>query len=583
MKTVSSEQLKMRNEEVVIKKKPVQTAKLRQRHLSLLTVICSLLSVSCQPKAPVIHSINPQIGNMGEPLTINGANFGGARDSSYVTIAGAQPTGTSYIDWRNDEITIKVPEFSEAGLVYVHVKGRKSNGVLYANRAALPGQAPGTLNGQGPRAASITPQAGAIGTLLSISGSGFGNTRGNGGVFFSWNAKKPVSAPTEAMFKEYVEASDTDFDIELWTEREIRVHVPDGAVSGNVEIRTAKGVSPPLFLDLSNRPGTKTFHDKRNYIITCSVNVKTGAAEKPNTLYLWVPRPASSSSQRNTEMLSSSVEPFIENYRSISLFKLDNLAALSETRLSISWKVDVYSIETAIRPQLIRQEAASPIRGAYTKSAPQIPADDPRIKTQAAAILGRELNPYNKAQRIYEWMLGEFAFYPEPEGNQRNSGSGRQAPADNDIFTALEKKHADSYTAAMLYCALLRGAGVPCLPVSGVLVSRSRQTMNHWWAEFWIDGFGWIPVDPVMGAGAIPAQFADQPDDRESYYFGNIDSRRIAFSRGFSDLAQMDPRGRTVTRSRSYSLQNLWEEAIGGIESYSSLWGGITITGMYAQ
>ena len=540
----------------------------RTRALTLLFFIFYLLFVvSCQPKSPIIYSVHPQIGNMGEPLIIKGVNFGRERDVSYVTIAGAQPTGTSYLDWQDNEITIKVPEFSEAGLVYAHVKGRKSNGMLYANQATLPIQTIETANGQGPRISSITPQTGAIGTLISITGTGFGNTRGNGGVFFSWNAQKPVSAPAEALFQEYIAASESDFGIELWTEREIRAYVPDGAVSGNVEVRTSRGSSSPLLIDLANRPGTKTFHDKRSYIVSVSVSVQTGATEIPNTLYLWVPRPAASSSQRNTELLSSSMEPFIDNYKGTSLFKLENLPSSGEKRLNLMWKTDVYSIETAVRLYSIRQEANSPARDVYTRSTAQLPADDPRVKNQAMAILGREPNAYTKAQRIYEWMLKEFVFSPESKG---------------DIFTALDKKQADFYTAALVYCALLRSAGIPCLPIAGVLVSRNQQTMNHWWAEFWIDGFGWIPADPVMGAGAIPAQFGDAPN-KASYYFGNIDSQRIAFSRDFSSLAQMDPRGRTVTHNRSYSLQNLWEEAVGGIESYTSLWGDITITGMYAQ
>jgi transglutaminase-like putative cysteine protease len=150
-----------------------------------------------------------------------------------------------------------------------------------------------------------------------------------------------------------------------------------------------------------------------------------------------------------------------------------------------------------------------------------------------------------------------------------------------DIFNALETKKIDPYLAALLYCTLLRSSGVPCQPVAGVLVSRSRQTMNHYWAEFWIDGFGWIPVDPAMGADAIPAPFAIE--ERPNFYFGNIDSQRIAFSRGFTILSPMDPNGRTVAHNRSYSLQNLREEVVGGIESYSSLWGDITITGIYVQ
>ncbi|MDR0495702.1 MAG: IPT/TIG domain-containing protein [Treponema sp.] len=124
--------------------------------------LCSLsfaLFLGCQPQAPVIHSIYPQIGIMGEPLTIYGAFFGKDRDESYVTIAGAQPTGKSYISWRDDEISLRIPEFGEAGLVYVHVKGRKSNGALFANKAALPVRNDGA--GAGPRIISAFPQPGA--------------------------------------------------------------------------------------------------------------------------------------------------------------------------------------------------------------------------------------------------------------------------------------------------------------------------------------------------------------------------------------------------------------------------------------
>jgi transglutaminase-like putative cysteine protease len=118
--------------------------------------------------------------------------------------------------------------------------------------------------------------------------------------------------------------------------------------------------------------------------------------------------------------------------------------------------------------------------------------------------------------------------------------------------------------------------------VAGVLIDRDRQTIHHYWAEFWIDGLGWIPADPAMGASAPEtAPFSTHPN-RAGYYFGSIDSQRIAFSRGFSSLSLMDPRGRTVTRGRSYSLQNLWEEAV-GIDHYTSLWGDIIITGMYIQ
>jgi hypothetical protein len=504
---------------------------------------------------------------MGEPVIIRGAFFGKDRDESYVTIAGVQPTSVSYLQWGDEEIIFRVPEFGEAGLIYIHVKGKKSNGVLFANQATLPSQTYGET-GTGPRIISITPQAGAIGAPVSISGTGFGGSRGNGGVFFSWNAQTPASAPAEARLQEFIEVSETEFGYELWTDREIRVRVPDGAAGGNMEIRTARGNSLPIAFDLAGRPGIKTLGGKRSYTINYSVNVKVGEAEAPNTMYLWIPHPAASAAQRNMELLLSSVDPFIERYRGISLYKMDNLEAHSDVQIRVSWKVDVYSVETAVQPQSIRQEPNSPISETYVQSTAQLPADDPRIKDQVTALLGRERNPYVRAQRIYEWLTGgNFVWEDHARG---------------DIFSVLETKRTDPYLSALLYCTLLRAAGIPCQPVAGVLISRNRQTLNHYWAEFWLNGFGWIPVDPAMGAGAIPAPFIIH-EDSANYYFGNVDSQRIAFSRGITNLSPMDPRGRTVSHSRSYSLHNLWEEVVGGVESYSSLWGDITITGIYVQ
>ena len=535
--------------------------------MTAMLLMFAVVFSGCRQKAPVIHSISPKIGNLEEPLTVNGINFGNERGESFVTIGGIQPTGSSYLRWQDDRIVFRVPAFGESGLVYVNTNGKKSNGALFANRLRMPMQPEEGETGFGPKITAIKPQNGSVGTLLEITGTGFGTSRGRGGVFFSWSAEMPVSAPAEARFSEFIETSETEFGYEMWNEREIRVRVPDGATGGNIEIRTARGGSPPLFFTVTDKPGTKIFRDKQNYTLTSYVNIKTGEAEAPNSLFLWVPRPASSSSQRNIEMLQSAPLPFMEDYRGTGIYKLEDIAANSETRVNITWKVEVYRVETAVRHQQIKQDPLSPVNLAYTQSSPPIPSDDPRIKSKAAQILGRERNPYQKARAVYDWMLKEKLITEDR--------------IDTDIFTALETGRADPYHAALLYCALLRSAGVPSLPVAGVLVNRG-STANHYWAEFWVDGFGWIPVDPAMGAGAVPAP-ANIREEREKFYFGNLDSQRIAFSRGFTGISPMTPKGRTVSLERSYALQSLWEEAAGGLESYTSFWGDIIITGIYAQ
>ena len=539
------------------------------------------LFFSCAPGNLHIDSIEPKIGRTGEILTIRGENFGKEKDESYVTIAGVSPTNSSYISWENNQITLRVPELVESGLVYVYVRNKKSNGAMFSNQANLPRPVQGEDIGLGPRIMSLNPPSGSIGSVLSVTGNNFGSSRERSSVYFSWEGGTSFSAPLEARTAEFVEVSEAEFGYELWNEREIRVRVPDGAVSGNIEIHSIRGNSRPFYFEISGKPGTKTFSEKRSYTINYSVNIKTREASGNNILYLWMPVPAVSASQKNRELLSRSTEPFIENHRSTSLYKLNNLSANSDTHIELNYKIDVYAVETNIRPQAIRQEENSPVSTVYTEADSLIPSDDPRIKEFANTLAGRERNPYLKAQRIYEWFINE-GIIRETQYQGGGNSIWRAEELQASPAEVITTKRADPYTAALLFCALARASGVPCIPVSGVLINRSRQTFKHYWAEFWIDGFGWIPVDPAMGAAAVPASFQFR-EDRASYYFGNIDSQRIAFSRGQAVLSQMDSRGKGISHVRSYALQNLWEEVVGGLESYSSLWGDITVTGVYTQ
>jgi hypothetical protein len=556
-------------------------SKIKYQFLVLFPVF-SVFLFSCGAKAPVITSIDPKFGRMGEIVTLTGSNFGALRDESYVTIAGILPTNSSYYLWQDNLIVVKIPELGESGLVYVRVKGKRSNGVLFSNSASVPRPVDGEELGLEPRITSVTPQIGVPGTLITITGNNFGISRENAlnssaGVFFSWDYESGVFNPYAVRGAEFIEVSETEIGYEYWSAREIRVRLPDGAVSGNLEIRTPHGNSRSVFFDVSGKPGFKTIKDKRSYTITYSVDIRVTEASMPNTLYLWIPKPVSSPSQRNVNLVSRTIEPFMENHKGVSLYKLDNLVKGTNQSINLSYRVEVYSIGSGIRPLSLKHEATG-LSKVHTQSTSLIPSDNQQIKSAVNSIIGRQQNPYIKAKDIYDWIVSKMTI--------------SDSAASTSIIDALEQKQCDPYTAALLYTAMTRAAGVPCIPVAGVLINQNGQTLRHYWAEFWIDGFGWLPVDPAMGAGAIKLtdsanpQFDDETEteqDLVNFYFGNLDNQRIAFSRGELVLSQIESRGRLVSRPQSYSLQNVWEESAGGLESYSSLWGDITISGIYIQ
>jgi transglutaminase-like putative cysteine protease len=548
--------------------------------INIFWLLISIFMLSCGANAPVISSIDPKIGKMGEMVSLTGKNFGSSRNGSYVTIAGISPTSSSYFSWQDNLIIVRIPELGESGLVYVHTKGKKSNGVLFSNSATVPRPVDGEDQGLEPRIASVSPQIGAPGSLVIITGNNFGTVRENAGVFFSWDFDAPSYNPFVVREPEFIEVSDIELGYESWSTREIRIRLPDGAVSGNFEIRTPQGTSRPVFFDVSGKPGYKNLKDKRSYIVSYSVDIRVTDASRPNTLYLWIPKPVNSPSQRNVTLISRSAEPFIENHRGVSLYKLDNLVSGSNHSINLSFHVEVYAVESGTRPLAIRQER-TPLSVMHTQNTALIPSGDQRIRTTVTSIVGREQNPFVKARAIYDWILA-------------NMHITNNLSLDTNIAAALENKQTDSYGAALLFTAMLRAAGVPCIPAAGALIDRNGQTIRHYWAEFWIDGLGWLPADPAMGAGAVSVTL-DTGDtlqvpehimtgrDLANYYFGNMDNHRIAFSRGEPVLSQMENRGRMVSHKQSYSLQNVWEEAVGGLESYSSLWGDITISGIYIQ
>ncbi|MDR2363359.1 MAG: IPT/TIG domain-containing protein [Spirochaetaceae bacterium] len=513
---------------------------------------------ACGDPPPIILSISPRIGTPGERLTIFGKNFGEVQDKSYVTVAQIFPTMSSYIEWTDTKITLRLPEFGESAMVYIQRGDKKSNPALISNRDSLPQPVPGSKGDKSPRILSVEPESAVIGSLIIIQGSNFGSSRDTSGVFFT----RERSPDLLNKIPEWIDVFDTEFGYELWSDREIQVRIPDGAASGNLEVRTPWGNSKPVFFEIVDKPGAKIFGDKQTYTILYTVDIQTKEAPASNSLYLWFPRPVFSSSQTSVELLSWTRAPFMENYRGTTLFKFNELPPDTAMEITLSFRLEVYAVTTNIRESLIKQGGTFPVETVYTLPGPLIPSDHALIKAHTNTVVGRERNPYLKARKIYDWLITQ--------------GGIQREPVTGGVLEALDQKQTDPYGAALFFCAMARAGGIPAIPVSGVLVDQSQRTIRHYWAEFWIDGFGWIPLDPALGAGAAPVNFPLR-EDRAVYYFGNMDNRHITFSRGEQVLSQMEIRGKTVVRERDFALQNIWEESSGGLD-YDSQWGDVIIT-----
>lgn len=88
---------------------------------------------------------------------------------------------------------------------------------------------------------------------------------------------------------------------------------------------------------------------------------------------------------------------------------------------------------------------------------------------------------------------------------------------------AMQRSHrGDCGQFSALFVAWCRALGIPARAVVGTMIDRPAM-VPHVWAEFWVDGRGWLPVDPTFG----------QTSDGSQAFFGQLPSDRFAFSSDF--------------------------------------------------
>jgi len=462
---------------------------------------------------------------------------------------------------------VRIPDEAVSGMVFVSTRNGRSSGVLFTNRTEIPVVKSGPAKPGEPYIQTISPESGYIGSLLVISGINFGLDRGSSKVNFTWIEEK-TGVNTGLTGKTYfIAAKNYDLNYQSWTDREIRVRVPDGASSGNVFLETDKGSSNSVYFEVERAGGTKLFLNKRTYSIQYSVVIDNVASDPDNGLYIWMPRIQGSSSQRNIQIISQEPVPLFSNIDDTILFFLKDLKPEENYTISENVIFDRYAIEINIVPSKVRYKynRSSRLYKYYTEPDPLVNSGDKRIKRLAGKIAGKERNPYRKAKLVYNYVRARLK---QSKDSLKN------------LDEVLDKRKGDSFNYAILFCALNRALGIPARPIGGIVVDKSRNSIRHFWAEIYLEGIGWLPVDPFLGDNnyLVPLSRDKNPGN---YFFGNLDNRHIVLSRGTVVIKQMNPNGRQVRRTGRPDLQTVHEEAIGNIYSYNARWHNIQILGVY--
>lgn len=550
----------------------------------LFAVLFTVISLFVSKKLkilPEIKELKPPIGSPGDIVVINGHGFGNSKDSGYVDFGGSTLTASSYILWSDEQIKIVLPPDVQDGLVTVKTKNGRSNPAFFANKNAAPVAIMPDKASILPTVTSFSPETPVVGGEFIIYGMNFGTIRDKSQVFFSIQRGETRTQRNESENSgireenkenlRFIPCNEDDFDYEYWSDNEIRVRIPDGAVAGEAYIQTAKGKSPEVFVKITGKAGVKAFISPKTYLIQTAVDIDDTANDKDSSIILRCPRPYITAAQPLVQLTNSKYEPVIENYQHSTIYQVRKDNAKEEKKcFSEDFMIYVYEMRTEISAaKLGKRDGINPELYEYATRADEcVPSDDEAVHDLLKKIIGNEKNAYNIAALTYNYMVENFTVLNDVRRGKISS------------LDLIKTKTGDAYDFAIIFTALLRAAGIPALPDSGILVDADMKAQNHWWCEFYLSEFGWVPADPALGAG-LDYQLWRKDTDVKKYYFGNLDAQHILFSRGWNEIKPSSPQNKTVTRRRTFALQGIWEEALGKSIKYGSYWADPVVLGVY--
>lgn len=133
----------------------------------------------------------------------------------------------------------------------------------------------------------------------------------------------------------------------------------------------------------------------------------------------------------------------------------------------------------------------------YLQPSTRIESNDPSIMAKARQCVEGKTDDYSKARAIFEFV-NKYMTYDESDG-YKNKGA----------LAALTTGRGVCEDYATLFAALCRASGIPARVAEGYKLSdnfdefkdgqwKDVSLKGHNWAEFYLAGFGWVPVEPTV-------------------------------------------------------------------------------------
>jgi transglutaminase-like putative cysteine protease len=219
------------------------------------------------------------------------------------------------------------------------------------------------------------------------------------------------------------------------------------------------------------------------------------------------------------------------------------ISGVYELASTLPTRVDLDTVAFA----LDGYDRSSAVFRTYTRSETWIEAGAPEIQELAQSIASVEKGPVMVAEEIYDYVRSSLS----PEGIRWVGDHAAYRDQYGALATYL-RGSGSCQNQALLFVALCRAAGIPARTVHGINSimlgeERNLEDWSHAWAEFYLPGLGWVPVDPSgdqfaqVGKLRIILAFGnnidlDPPCTSTDWYCHGGDALTLSYPIPYSDL-----------------------------------------------
>jgi len=271
------------------------------------------------------------------------------------------------------------------------------------------------------------------------------------------------------------------------------------------------------------------FAKSHSGIITMTVDLSSQSAQAEAEV--WIPYPVSDQEQSITDVKVSGdytiSAVYTDSANSTPMLYARWEKGAQNRKLSFSFRADRKEV---IRRDFPQKEAPwdSADYSRYLAPTKYAPLDGD-IRLQAAKITAGKTTVLEKARAIYDWTCENT--YRDPK--TRGCGTG-------DVCALLKNPGGKCADIHSVFVALARAAGVPAREVFGIRMGKKEReditTWQHCWAEFYLPGYGWVPVDAADVRKAMLTENLKLEDAKtaeyRAYFWGGIDPYRVKLSVG---------------------------------------------------